>query len=151
MSNVSPTSYIEDHEEEEVKRLVLERYKKFDEKFKLPTPVGHRIVVALNVRPDQMELYKDEATGKSVMLVLPDTITKEDKYKSCTGCVIGIGPDAYADKEYYPTGPYCKVGDFISFPRHAGAQYNYMGIPVHNIPANAPYETLESPDHVYLY
>ncbi len=131
-ANRSATSFILDCEEEAAKGAVLENYKKHDPKFELPRPIGRRIVVALHVRPEQISTFKHEITGETKSLVLPDSIRKDDKFMSCTGCVIAIGPDAYSDEKWFRSGPYCKVGDFVAFPRHAGHQYNYMGIPVHN-------------------
>jgi co-chaperonin GroES (HSP10) len=34
--------------------------------------------------------------------------------------VIAQGPDCYKDRERYPNGPWCKVGDWVLVPEHVG-------------------------------
>jgi co-chaperonin GroES (HSP10) len=41
--------------------------------------------------------------------------------------VVKLGPDCYADKERFPSGPWCKVGDFVLVRPHAGTR-----IKIHN-------------------
>ena len=36
--------------------------------------------------------------------------------------VVALGPDCYADKERFPSGPWCKVGDFILVRPNAGSR-----------------------------
>jgi co-chaperonin GroES (HSP10) len=36
--------------------------------------------------------------------------------------VLAVGPLAYADENKFPTGPWCKKGDWIVFGRYAGAR-----------------------------
>jgi len=36
--------------------------------------------------------------------------------------VVDMGPDCYKDESRFPSGPYCKVGDFILVRPHAGTR-----------------------------
>ncbi len=70
------------------------------------------------------------------MLVLPFTPREKtkggiifsqeslDKARIATNCgyVIKMGPLAYGDKEKFPTGPWCKKGDWVIFARYAGCK-----------------------------
>ena len=41
--------------------------------------------------------------------------------------VVAIGPDAYADKTRFPSGPSCKVGDFILVRPNTGTRVRIHG------------------------
>ena len=38
-----------------------------------------------------------------------------------------MGPDAYADKNKFPNGPWCKKGDWVVFARYAGSRVKIEG------------------------
>ena len=38
-----------------------------------------------------------------------------------------MGPDAYADKNKFPNGPWCKEGDWVVFARYAGSRVKIEG------------------------
>jgi co-chaperonin GroES (HSP10) len=41
--------------------------------------------------------------------------------------VVKMGPDAYADKERFPNGPSCKVGDFVIVRPNSGTRLKIHG------------------------
>ena len=41
--------------------------------------------------------------------------------------VIALGRDCYADKDRFPSGPWCKKGDFILVRAHTGSKLNIHG------------------------
>ena len=41
--------------------------------------------------------------------------------------VVELGPDCYTDKERYPTGPWCKKGDFILARPNSGTRLKIHG------------------------
>lgn len=41
--------------------------------------------------------------------------------------VIGIGPDAYKDEKRFPSGPSCKVGDFVLVRPNTGTRVKIHG------------------------
>ena len=47
-----------------------------------------------------------------------------DKLRIATNCgyVLKMGPLTYHDKEKFPTGPWCKKGDWVIFARYAGSR-----------------------------
>ncbi len=41
--------------------------------------------------------------------------------------VVAMGPDCYKNKEDYPGGPWCKVGDIVITPRYVGHKIEIDG------------------------
>jgi co-chaperonin GroES (HSP10) len=46
---------------------------------------------------------------------------------SMIGVVLDMGEQAYADKDRFPTGPWCKVGDFVMFRMNTGTRFKVAG------------------------
>ena len=44
------------------------------------------------------------------------------------GRVIALGDLAYEDKTKFPKGPWCKVGDYVSYGKHSGVKLRYKGV-----------------------
>ena len=84
----------------------------------LPNPVGYRILVAL---PDISDYY-DGST-----LLKTDSEKHREYITSIMGVVIDMGGDAYKDKERYPDGPWCKVGDYVMFRMNTGTRFKVNG------------------------
>ena len=40
---------------------------------------------------------------------------------------MALGPDAYASKDRFPSGPYCKEGDFIMMRSYSGTRLKVHG------------------------
>lgn len=80
----------------------------------IPHPVGYKILIALVPVEETFE----EGT------ILKATKTVRDEYiLSTAGMVLELGPQAYADKERYPTGPWCKPGDYVMFRTNTGTRF----------------------------
>lgn len=79
---------------------------------RIPKPTGWRIVV-LPFRPP-----KKSKGG----IVLAEQAVERQQIATVCGYVVATGPLAYADKEKFPEGPWCKKGDWIVFGRYAGAR-----------------------------
>jgi len=80
----------------------------------LPKPVGYRVLVAL---PNVDETYGESGLVKS-------TQTVRDEYVlSTVGAVIEMGGQAYSDKERFPNGPWCEVGDYVMFRANTGTRF----------------------------
>jgi len=41
--------------------------------------------------------------------------------------ILSMGSDAYADKDKFPNGPWCKKGDWVVFARYAGSRVKIDG------------------------
>lgn len=78
---------------------------------KLPTPTGYRILIAIP--------KMDEKIGS---ILTPEAFRKAEETASIVGCVISLGPDAYADYDKYPTGPWCQEGDWVVFRSYSGTR-----------------------------
>jgi|TARA_R110001583_G_scaffold24001_1_gene88013 co-chaperonin GroES (HSP10) len=84
----------------------------------LPIPAGYRLLVAL---PDIEDTYQ----GTSL---LKTDVEKHREYiLSIMGVVIDMGSGAYTDKERFPSGPWCKVGDYVMFRMNTGTRFKVNG------------------------
>ena len=83
----------------------------------LPTPSGWHILVAL---PEAEEKYESG-------LIKADETRRFEEVLATVFFVVELGPDAYADKEKFPTGPWCKKGDFILARPNSGTRLKIHG------------------------
>ena len=79
----------------------------------IPRPVGYRVLVALpNV----------EETFSGGILKAAKTL-HEEYILSTIGVVLDMGEQAYTDKDRFPTGPWCKAGDYVMFRANTGTRF----------------------------
>ena len=97
------------------KPALEEKYKKQEEN--LPKPTGWRLLVL----PFKM---KDKTKGG---IVLAESTIERQQVASQCGLVLEMGPQCYKDKERYPTGPWCKKGDWVMFAQ--GSSNNIISNP----------------------
>ena len=83
----------------------------------LPMPSGWRILCAI---PDAEEKYESG-------IIKADITKKHEEVMTTVLFVIALGPDAYQDKTRYPTGPWCKEGDFVIVPSTSGIRLDIHG------------------------
>lgn len=86
-------------------------------KERIPSPTGWRIVVLP---------YKGKAKT-SGGVYLPDQVIDSNEVSTTVGYVLKVGDLAYEDKQKFPTGPWCKEGDWIMFARYAGSRFKIEG------------------------
>jgi co-chaperonin GroES (HSP10) len=84
----------------------------------LPKPVGYRVLIALP---------QVEETFEGSELVKTSSIKNQEQVLSIIGAVIDMGTECYADKERFPTGPWCQVGDFVMFRANSGTRFKIGG------------------------
>lgn len=84
---------------------------------KLPEPSGYHLLIAI---PE----IKEKTEGG---VYLPDNLKDLEKTASVLGFVLKLGPDAYKDENKFPTGPWCKVGDFVIFRSYSGTRFKLRG------------------------
>ena len=82
----------------------------------LPEPTGWKI---LCVVPDVSE----KLDGTELDLVRPTSVLKQEEHATTVLFVLKVGPDAYKDKNKFPTGPWCKEGDFILVRTYSGTRF----------------------------
>jgi co-chaperonin GroES (HSP10) len=83
-----------------------------DKASQLPIPSGYRILCAI---PEVEETYE------SGLIKADTTINYEEKLATVL-FVVDLGPDCYADKTRFPTGAWCKKGDFVITRPNAGSR-----------------------------
>jgi co-chaperonin GroES (HSP10) len=83
----------------------------------LPDPSGFRLLIAL---PE----VEEKTEGG---LYIPDERRDAESVASIVGFVLEVGPDAYADKERFPNGPWCKQGDWIVMRAYSGTRLRIHG------------------------
>ena len=60
-------------------------------------------------------------------LYLTDKAIEEQQLTTNVGLILSMGSDAYADKDKFPNGPWCKKGDWVVFARYAGSRVKIEG------------------------
>ena len=84
---------------------------------KIPEPTGFRIVIL------PLTLKSKTKAG----LHLTDDTIEQAQITTNVCKVLKVGPDAYADKERFPKGPWCKKGDWILITKYAGSRIRIEG------------------------
>ena len=94
--------------EEENKEPAMER---------VPQATGWRMVILP---------YKGVEKTKGGLL-LTDKAIEEQQLTTNVGLILSMGSDAYADKNKFPNGPWCKKGDWVVFAKYAGSRVKIEG------------------------
>ena len=84
---------------------------------KVPNPTGYRIVL--------FPLKLDSKTKSGI--ILTDETVAESQITTNICKVLKVGPDAYKDKDKFPTGPWCKTDDWVLITRYAGSRIRIDG------------------------
>ena len=79
----------------------------------LPRPSGYRILCAI---PEIEKEY-----GESGLIKAEETIMVEETLTTVL-FVVDMGPDCYKDASRFPSGTYCKKGDFILIRPNSGTR-----------------------------
>lgn len=79
----------------------------------LPVPCGYKILVGL---PKIEEKYQSG-------ILKADSIMRQDEISTVVGFIIEMGPDCYKDTDKFPTGPFCKKGDFVLMRAYSGTRF----------------------------
>ena len=83
----------------------------------LPDPSGYRILCGIPEFDDKYD------SG----IVKADITMQHEELLTTVLFVIKMGPDCYKDDKRFPTGPWCKVGDFVLVRPHAGTRLKIHG------------------------
>lgn len=60
-------------------------------------------------------------------IIRPDELIGREELASIVGCVMAMGDLCYLDKEKFPTGPWCSVGDWVMFRSYSGTRFKLHG------------------------
>ena len=105
---------------------------------KLPKPTGWRMLVL----PFRMKEKTDAG-----ILIGTETIDRQQVASQC-GNVLAMGSACYQDKERYPDGPWCKVGDWVVFARYAGSRIEIEGGEVRLLNDDEVLATVQDPTDI---
>lgn len=83
----------------------------------LPDPSGYRILCAIPEIEDKFD------SG----IVKADITVQHEELLTTVLFVVKLGPDCYKDPSRFPSGPWCKQGDFILVRPHAGTRLKIHG------------------------
>ena len=96
----------EKYQEENKKEVEGYERLKTKESEKLPKPTGWRMLILP---------FKLNEKTKGGLYLGQETLERQQVGSTC-GLVLAQGPHCY-DKEKFPEGPWCKVGDWVVFAR----------------------------------
>ena len=83
----------------------------------LPDPSGYRILCGI---PEIEDSYDNG-------LIKADSTVRYEELLTTVLFVMKMGPDCYKDADRFPSGPWCKEGDFILVRPHAGTRVKIHG------------------------
>jgi len=107
----------------------------------LPVPSGWRLLV--------LPFTPKEKT-KGGIIIAQESLDKARIATNC-GYVVKMGPMAYGDKEKFPTGAWCKQGDWVIFARYAGSRLPIEGGEVRILNDDEVLGTIKDPESVLHY
>ena len=84
----------------------------------LPIPAGYKMLIAL---PDVEDTYGDGLIAKAQSTIQAEEVT------TVVAFVLEMGPDCYKDTNKFPTGPWCKKGDFVLLRAYSGTRFKVHG------------------------
>ena len=109
-----------------------------NEKAKLPQPTGWRLLVLP---------FKMNEKTKGGVIINESTLERQQVASQC-GNVLAMGDACYVDKERYPKGPWCKVGDWVIFARYAGSRIEIEGGEVRLLNEDEVLATVQDPTDI---
>ena len=83
----------------------------------VPDPSGYRILCAI---PEVEGKYESG-------LIKADLTMHHEELLTTVLFVMKLGPDCYKDPTRFPSGPWCKEGDFVLVRPHAGTRVKIHG------------------------
>lgn len=86
---------------------------KLPEQMNIPDPKGYKILVAVP--------SVEEKTAGGI--IRPESLKDREQTASIFGYVVSMGDLAYADPDKFPTGPWCKITDWVVFRSYSGTRF----------------------------
>lgn len=86
----------------------------------LPIPTGWKL---LCVVPE----VDEKIAGTSLDLVRDTATMRQEEHATTVLFVLRMGPDAYEDTGKFPSGPWCKEGDFVLVRTYSGTRFKIFG------------------------
>ena len=108
---------------------------------RLPNPTGWRLLILP---------YAGKGKTEGGVL-LPDSVVDRESVATVCGYVLKTGPLAYDDKTKFPSGAWCREGDWIIFGRYAGARFKIDGGEVRVLNDDEVIAVIQDPDDILHY
>ena len=106
---------------------------------RMPQPTGWRLLVL----PYQCQ-------GKTAGgIFLPSETIEKSQVSTQVGYVLKVGPLAYADKEKFPSGPWCEAKQWVLFARYAGSRFQIDGGDVRILNDDEILSTILDPEDIH--
>ena len=105
---------------------------------KLPNPTGWRLLVMP---------FKVKEETKGGIIIAQETLDRA-RVATQVGYVLKMGNLCYQDKDKYPTGPWCKEKDWVSFARYAGSRMEIDGGEIRMLNDDEVLGTIENPEDI---
>ena len=103
---------------------------------KLPNPTGWRILVMP---------FKVKEETKGGIIIAQETLDRA-RVSTQVGYVLKMGDLCYADKDRYPTGPWCAEKQWVIFARYAGSRMEIDGGEIRMLNDDEVLGTIENPE-----
>jgi co-chaperonin GroES (HSP10) len=84
----------------------------------LPDPSGYRILCGIPKIDEKFE------SG----ILKADITQHHEELLTTVLYVMKMGPDCYKDESRFPSGPWCKLGDFVLVRPHTGSRVKIHGV-----------------------
>lgn len=105
---------------------------------RLPNPVGYRLLV--------IPYYMKQKTAGGI--IIPDAVRERESHATVAAYVVKMGPDAYADANKFPTGPWCEERSWVLMGRYAGNRFKVDGLEVRLINDDNVIATILDPSDI---
>ena len=86
-------------------------------KSQLPEPKGWKILIAMP--------KVDEKTDGGI--IKASTTLRDEEVSNICGYVLKLGNECYEDIRRFPSGPWCKEGDWVVFRAYSGTRIKMYG------------------------
>lgn len=84
----------------------------------IPDPTGWKI---LCVVPDVSDKFENSSIVKA------ESFMKTEESATTVLFVVKVGPEAYKDEKKFPSGAWCKPGDFVLVRMYSGTRFKVYG------------------------
>ena len=84
---------------------------------RLPQPTGYRMLVIPYYVPEKVN-----------GIIIPDKTRDRESFASVVAFVVKVGPDAYKDKDKFPSGAWCSEKDWVLMGRYAVNKFKVDGL-----------------------
>jgi len=101
----------------------------------LPAPTGYKLLL---IMPEQDKAYDNG-------ILKADSTVRNDEVASVVAFVAAMGPDAYKDPVKFPSGPWCKQGEFVVIRPYSGVRINVHGKEMRLVNDDAVEATVDDP------